>query len=455
MTSSRHEWMAAESDLPEAVPPYSTMEAIPFPAHLRSDVEPESKLESPGEVKIEPTHWQKLHGLSRKTRWIAIGATLLVVIAALVGGLAGGLSQSPSSNKTANPENNTSPAPGPFLQSQLAAVNWTDDAGEVRRAVFYQRAGHLLASLAQDSNDNMTWAQVNISAQLDGAEGWAEARSGTPLAASAVPWQGLEGVSFAVALFYLDDNNLVRQVITEDFDIHTWTFGPEWNSASTHAAGGNTQLAAVGYYCPRGCFNSHCVIYQDADRAVYSSCGVDWEARTYVERASAGSPLAVIPYSADDGRNVTVSELRLFYYTDTDVRAYFFNHRDSEAWEQDPVVIINSLEGSGPSESLPQIVASPYESHSRVMVLATAGNAQVRESYYTPDDFWITDKQINISNENGTSSQDFAVLNVSAIALDHDHRLSGVTEGGLKIVQFVWSTDSPLEFRWMSDVVSG
>lgn len=72
-----------------------------------------------------------------------------------------------------------------------------------------------------------------------------------------------------------------------------------------------------------------CFTYQDDGRQVRVACGNNWQDDpATVVRTISGTPLSLIPLTNDDGRNITsVNELRLFYFTDTDVRIYFFNLR--------------------------------------------------------------------------------------------------------------------------------
>ncbi|KAI3332831.1 hypothetical protein F4824DRAFT_513980 [Ustulina deusta] len=397
-------------------------------------------------------------GQSRKVFWITIGFLFLVVVAAIAGGVAGGLVHQSSSGKrpmdTIPPEGSNTPASGAFIDSQLAAVNWTDGAGQLRRAVFYQSAGNLLASVTQGSGSAETWTQVNISAQFEQDTDWVAARTGTPLAASAIPWQGLEHHSFSVVLFYLDGNNLVRQLRSRDYDLREWIRGTEWDSASVHAAAEGSRLSSVTYYCPQGCLNYMCVTYQDADRQVWFASGNDWNNRTPIVKPYPGTPLAIIPFTADNVTRVKVDELRFFYYSDTDIKSYLFNFKDSgiflfDDWE----IIMQSLESSSSPGPLPQVVAAPYQSVSKIMVLAMDGNGKIIESWW--DGKWNINKPVFFVNEDELVTQGMSKTNMSAIALDHDHCLYGVAVDGSKITQFTWSPDSTLWFNWTSIVVSG
>ncbi|GAW13639.1 hypothetical protein ANO14919_030260 [Xylariales sp. No.14919] len=406
---------------------------------------------------------------------IAMVVALLVVAICLAGGLAGGLAHrsrsserstdtipSVGNNTTTPPGRNTTITPpgrnttstvGDFIGSQISAVNWTDRYGQLRRAVFYQSAGNLLASITEVSGSTQTWTQVNISAQFEHDTDWVAPQAGTPLAASAIPWQDLGRQYFLVALFYLDENNLVRQLNSKDYELLEWVRGPEWDSALRHAAGQGTRLSAAAYFCPQGCPNSTCFTYQDVDRQIWFACGDGLDSRTAIVKAYPGSSQAIVPFASNNGKSTTVDELQFYYYTDTDVRGDFYNYEDNSGqfMFEDSTVVMQSLPSSS-STSPPQFVACAYDSISKVLVLALDGNGKLIES--TWDYGWDTDNSATLIDGNVSSTQEISNMTISAIALDQDYCLYGVAADGSSITQFAWSPNSPLLFQKTSIVVS-
>ncbi|RWA04252.1 hypothetical protein EKO27_g10853 [Xylaria grammica] len=373
---------------------------------------------------------------------IAMVVALLVVASSLAGGLAGGLAHRSGSsehstatipsvgNTTITPPGcNTTSTVGAFIGSQISAVNWTDRHGQLRRAVFYQSAGNLLASITEVSGSTQTWRQVNISTQFEHDTDWVAPQAGTPLAASAIPWQDRGRQYFLVALFYLDENNLVRQLNSKDDELLEWIRGPEWDSALRHAAGQGTQLGAAAYFCPQGCPNS-----TDVDRQIWFACGDDLDSRTAIVKAYPGSSQATVLFANNNGKSITVDELQFYYYTDTDVRGDFYNHFKAAVLP-----------------SPPQFVACVYDSISKVLVLDLDGNGKLIES--KRDYGWDTDNSATFIDGNVSSTQEISNMTISAIALD-DYCLYGVSADGSSITQFAWSPNSPLLFQKTSIVVS-
>ncbi|KAI1174589.1 hypothetical protein F4777DRAFT_599342 [Nemania sp. FL0916] len=403
-------------------------------------------------------------GWSRRVLWTVIGLLILVVVATLAGGLAGGLShRSSSSNADKDmppppppsppPPGNSTPTPGPFLNSQLAAVNWTDGANQLRRAVFYQSVGSLLASVSHGPDNASTWTQVNISALFDQDTDWAPPRNSSPISASAVPYQGSK-FEFSVSLFYLDENNLLRHLYSNDgdYDLKGWQYEPEWLGA--YAAAEDSRLTSVAYYCPTGCPNNVCVVYQDGERSVWFTCGSDWSLRTAVVRAIPGSPLAIIPSTYGNSSSVIVNELRFFAYSDTDIKGLLYNHGGDGDFDPDPLDIVESL--SDTVSTLPQVVACPFNSLVNIMVLVLEEDGQVIESWWNGEvDFkWNINNRASFNNEDGSNTQSVAKFNMSVIALDHNHRLYGLAADGSSIVQYTWSDDAPTVFNYTAVVVS-
>lgn len=280
-------------------------------------------------------------GLSRRAFWILIAVAAVVVIGAVAGGVAGGLlahKQTDGASPMPNGNGTTIPGDGgggttniatPLLGSQLAATNWTDSTGLVRRAVFYQSDGALLLRHTHDVNNS--WIQVNISDQFAAETGnnMLGVRAATPLAVAAIPWLGTN-FSLSASLFYLNLENQVRELVSSDDTLSAWTHGSSWST--DFDADADSRLSAVPYYCP-SCPNHVCVIFQDANRNIVSSCDGSWDTQNTVTRAYPGSPFSMIQFSSNGGLNVSdVDELRLFYFTDAEIVDYMYNLDGNKNW---------------------------------------------------------------------------------------------------------------------------
>jgi hypothetical protein len=215
----------------------------------------------------------------------------------------------------------------------MAALNWTDESGIERRAVFYQMNGALLVSQAQGTSQTATWTQINISAQLLGDA--LNPRTDTPLAAAATPWQAGKsapwdaGLTFEVTLYYINEGNQVCQLSSNVGDLSTWQ-GTEVFISSTPAD--QSQLSAVGYYCGSGCLNAMCAVFQGDDGILRCACGPN--AWANIGAAYVNSPVAIVPFASAYGTNVVYdSELAVLYLDGVDVNVLVYNHGNDQAWD--------------------------------------------------------------------------------------------------------------------------
>lgn len=68
-------------------------------------------------------------------------------------------------------------------------------------------------------------------------------------------------------------------------------------------------------------------MYQGTDVKVKMSCLNDWSNPVTLAQGYPGAVLGAIPFRSDEGRNITsVSEFRLFYYTNDVVDMYYYNY---------------------------------------------------------------------------------------------------------------------------------
>lgn len=138
-------------------PDYHVPELVFIPA-----IESQNRSLQAQAVTNSPLRPRGLCGLSRKYRWAFSIIIMLVIIGALVGGLVGGLRKHNGNTPAAS-----STSPGPLAGSQLASLNWTDNASTMRRAVFYQWNGDLIMSHYHQENNS--WTPYNLKTMYETA----------------------------------------------------------------------------------------------------------------------------------------------------------------------------------------------------------------------------------------------------------------------------------------------
>ncbi|KAI1330026.1 hypothetical protein F5Y16DRAFT_364718 [Xylariaceae sp. FL0255] len=399
-------------------------------------------------------------GLKKKSFLIVLAVAALIVVAALAGGLGGGLaskngSKSSGSTPGSSGGNGTTNGTTPLIDSQLAAINYTDSGGNTRYAVFYQSSGYLMLSYGQGDGSTTIWTQVNISQQFEGKTGDSAVSPlpGTPLAAAAAPWQGIPDQSFTASLFYIDETNLVRQLTSTADDLSTWTYGTQWQYASKYVADSGSKLGAVPYYCDGDCQNAICATYQASDLQIWVSCSSAWNILTKVVMAYPESPMATIQFSAANGQNITnVDELRLFYYSDTAIQDEFFNYNGDNTWSSDSATIMTDISASSSSTS-PQVVATQSDSNSQILVVAQDGSSgDILQSWWNTT--WNTNQRASFVNKDGSTTVDKPDFNISAMALDNNHRFYALASNGSLLIEYGWDSDNPFVFSWTSNVIS-
>lgn len=275
-------------------------------------------------------------GLSRKALWMVI-ILVLLSIGGIVGGVAGGLTSREPRNEPGNStatEPTSGSATGVLSSSQLATINWTDSASVQRRAVFYQRSGALFYS--QYHASNKSWTQFNISAvfEREPPEDALRVKFGTPLATGAVSLEDIEYATteghstvFAACLYFMDDDNHLREVYSNDYDLTSWVQG-SLKDASLEAAG-DSHLSALADYCPNPqCTSQFILTYQGTDGEIMMASGPSWTSPRQVDMGNTASALAIIPMASNGGRNITdISEMRIFYYSNTAFEFYYWNFK--------------------------------------------------------------------------------------------------------------------------------
>ncbi|RYO85286.1 hypothetical protein DL763_007168 [Monosporascus cannonballus] len=313
-----------------------------------------------------------LCGLPRRWRWVVGVLTTLVLLAIIAGAVVGSVVRDMWHYRSYSGGSvRTSTVDKPWEFSKLAALSWTDGANATRRAVFYQIEGALM--LRQYHSGNQSWTPHNISADFAPQNlNVPNVKPATPLAGAATPPPPRRSgdVPFSAALYYMNMDNEIREVVSNDEDLAVWRYGEDHPPRSV---ANYTQLAAAPDFCSTGCRNAFCYTYQDRDQRVMLACGDDWANATRLDGAHPGGALALIPVAAaaarsenggGDSDDARPNELRLFHYTDTNVK--MFRIRNDSSWDVGEESVLSSLEpatmysgSAGYGPVLPQVVAAP------------------------------------------------------------------------------------------------
>ncbi|KAE9368930.1 hypothetical protein N431DRAFT_547768 [Stipitochalara longipes BDJ] len=419
----------------------------------------------PEDKNVEKTRY--CCGMTKRMLWVSVAASFVLLAVVVVGGVIGGLK-----NARHNPANRLSETganqQGPLSGSKLAALNWTDEDNIERHAVFYQMNGALFLSQAQSagigSNQNASWTHLNISDQFvrDGGDLALNPREGTPLAAAATPWQAGNSapwdssLAFAVTLYYFNGNNQIRLIWSGAGNLSTWQEGGAWVEVAISSPSATSQMAAVGYYCSSGCLDSMCVAFQGDDATVQCSCSQAFGAfgiPSIITPAFPNSPLALIPFAADYGDNVTYdSELAVFFLDNNEVNILVYNHDDDGAWDPSSSASTTMTSQAQTNGTLPQIAASASDALANILAVSLTGDGNITAGWYQPATNWNSNQPSSFVNEGGNSTSSRPDLRLSAIAMNEDHRLYGLLADGTGIVEYAWSSDNPYKFIWMSSI---
>lgn len=269
-------------------------------------------------------------GMSPRRFWGMVLGIGFLLAAAIAGGIVGGLFGNRSQTETSSLEimgSSDMPSPDvpidPTVTSQLSAVSWigTGASGCICcRALFYQQNGTLLMSRTVGNG----WVQQHLRSITDNSLAL-DVKSGTPLA-SIYTYQASGGSDEDITLFYLDSNNHIRDLVASSDDLGSWKQGQFWSSNVT--TDDNSNLAAIGHYCPY-CLNSSLVVYQRDGGDLYSIHGRDMSIQTHLDKTDDGTPLAMFP-----GMNVAAgtAQIRLFFNRDGDIDEFIFNGDNALGW---------------------------------------------------------------------------------------------------------------------------
>ncbi|RYP78341.1 hypothetical protein DL771_000526 [Monosporascus sp. 5C6A] len=398
-------------------------------------------------------------GLSRRWRWVVGVLATLVLIGIIVGAVMGSLARRLSYSSSGSGRTQT--IIDPWESSKLAALSWTDGANATRHAVFYQLEGALMLQLYHSRNQ--TWIPHNISADFAPQNlNVPNVKTATPLAVAATPPPPRRSgdVPFAAALYYMNMDNEIREVVSRDEDLAVWAYGEDHPPRS---AANYTQLAAAADFCGAGCRDAFCYAYQDRDQTVMLACGDNWDNATRLDGAHPGGALALIPIAAQsengggdgDGGNARPDELRLFHYTDTNVN--MFRIRNDSSWDVEERPVFSSLEpatayrdGDGAVYmQLPEVVAAPSgRDLADMYAFAVTGASQQAGvvSWYngTAGGWAERDRHVEFGGVRNFSADYYQTyyLEAAAIAMDHGGSLYVAVARDWQVARFAWDPEA-------------
>lgn len=292
----------------------------------RASVVSSSKRDSDAESQCSGQDRRRC-GLSSRSFWgMVIGLNVLLA-AAIAGGIAGGLfgnRSQPEASILEFPDVSSSGVPiGHTPIPQLSALSWigTGRSGCICcKALFYQKNGTLLTSRTVGNG----WVQDKILLRTEGPL-TLDVKSGTPLA-SVYTYQSSEGSDDDITLFYLDSDNHIRDLVASSNDLGHWSKGKLWSSNVT--ANANSNLAAIGHYCPN-CLNSSLLVYQRNGGDLYSIHGEDMNLQTRIDKTNNGTPLAMFPMM---NLSAGTAQIRLFLNRDGNIDESILDDENQPSW---------------------------------------------------------------------------------------------------------------------------
>ncbi|KAH8886216.1 hypothetical protein GQ53DRAFT_845034 [Thozetella sp. PMI_491] len=394
-------------------------------------------------------------GISRTSFRVVILVTGLVIIGAIVGGVVGGLAAKNAKGGTGvdsgngndptvpNPDPNhpsnstTTTVPGVLTGSRLSAINWTGVDSVDRHAVFYQDSWDCLMVSLWDAKTT-AWTSINISQKLTNVGSPIKAKSGTPLAGTAVTAQ----YGLSVSLFYLSSSSTVGQVSSVDAELGVWAIGDLSKQGGLKATD-TSQLAAVSHFCNWGCAQLTYVIFEDDNQSIRLANSSNWgsEASNLVNRVDPSSALTLIPFTAQNGNNVTNAyELRIYYDSNSQTEELKFSI--DHTWSQGQQLVSGLSIWPKPT----QFAATSFitGSKGKVLVVALQGNETLISSYYDPGTYWQTGVEINFDGHSAVA--------FSAIAMNGDQRFYGLANN--TIHEYQWQLSEPLQFLYAGNVLT-
>ncbi|KAG8156574.1 hypothetical protein KVR01_013525 [Diaporthe batatas] len=388
---------------------------------------------------LRPTVSRRICGLRPAWFWTTAVLVVLLLIGATAGAVVGGMMR--RQIKTSSPSPSTSSAAkAELLGSQLSAVNWTDSTGAQRRAIFYQRNGTLHVSHnAAGVDGKRVWGELDIEAQFPaGAVG---AMNATPLAASFKSADAGKDMSFSAALYYLDTENNIRDLVSTADDLSTWSKGPLWGV--TVAANPMSGLAAAAHMCAKGCLGDRIVVFQGTGGDLFAVNGPRWtEPPTRIVAANIGTPLALtqaayVNGSSDDPPvqwTAEQTQLRLYYHRAQNIDEYLFNDKTPLAWTPGFVGVASGLE----TDAARGLAASPSGPNSVVQVVTLKNSGSAVVSFVKGSTGHFEDSTVDLParfTDGGDVITGVPSQGASAITLSHNFGFYVLTEDGKQILE--------------------
>lgn len=109
------------------------------------------------------------------------------------------------------------------------------------------------------------------------------------------------------------------------------------------------------------------------------------------------------------------------------------------------------------NNEIPQIVATPCDSHGRAMVMAMTGASKFTASFYDYNytSQWRTDQSVQFNNQNGGSTSGSPDTNLTSIAMDQNGSLYGISSDGKTVIAYSWSSNTAVRYylSWKENIV--
>jgi hypothetical protein len=104
------------------------------------------------------------------------------------------------------------------------------------------------------------------------------------------------------------------------------------------------------------------------------------------------------------------------------------------------------------NNQVPQLVATPAEGHSAVLVLSMDGTGNLTGSWSENGaSNWKT-AEAQFINEHGTITSQHPDVNLTSIAINHNGGFYGIMEDGTGIVEYSWDSSAPYNLTWAQNI---
>lgn len=375
---SREEAAAASSTPATPAPAYVAAPAAAAAIATTSTTRASTQVSDDGSsvytAKPLPKEPKRIMGMKKEVFiLLAVGSALAIITALAVAlGISLGSKQSAPMDTIANVTNPTTSEPtvasdpGRVLgTSNIAAVNWTDNANIGRAAVFYQDSSNALSVMLFDAvSGGWTYRNVTASVMNSSSIPSLDVQPGTPLACVTNRWQ--------VSLYYLRSDNKIGEIYAPDPVKGEWFPGAMSSVLDPQASAGSS-LAAYWQICP-GCSNTLLVAYQGPDGVQLANHTNDqWQSMpTISNKITTGSGLSMSPFVDFEGAGPTGTDanaLRIYHAQSNNLTEVISGPLTGNRWEtgNSGVAITNKL----PTKPAPEIASFSFGTHGWTNSLAT------------------------------------------------------------------------------------